>query len=80
MTLAVDVTHRLGQFTLQARFASKGKLTAFFGPSGSGKTSLLNMIAGILRPDQGSIVLNDRILVDTAKGIVVPMHRSSFRI
>jgi molybdate transport system ATP-binding protein len=75
MTLAVDVTHRLGQFTLQARFASKGKLTAFFGPSGSGKTSLLNMIAGILRPDQGSIVLNDRILVDTAKGIVVPMHR-----
>ena len=75
MTLAVDVTHRLGRFTLEARFMSEGKLTAFFGPSGSGKTSLLNIIAGILRPDQGSIVLNDRVLVDTAKGIVVPMHR-----
>jgi len=75
MTLAVDVTHRLGRFTLKARFRSEGKLTAFFGPSGSGKTSLLNIIAGILRPDQGSIVLNDRVLVDTAKGIVVPMHR-----
>jgi molybdate transport system ATP-binding protein len=75
MTLAVDVTHRLGRFTLEARFASEGKLTAFFGPSGSGKTSLLNIIAGILRPDQGLIVLNNRVLVDTAKGIVVPMHR-----
>jgi molybdate transport system ATP-binding protein len=75
MTLAVDVTHRLGQFTLEACFRSESKLTAFFGPSGSGKTSLLNIIAGILRPDQGAIVLNDRILVDTAKGIVVPMHR-----
>jgi molybdate transport system ATP-binding protein len=75
MTLAVDVTHRLGRFTLEARFTSEGKLTAFFGPSGSGKTSLLNIIAGILRPDQGSIVLNDRILIDTARGIVVPMHR-----
>jgi molybdate transport system ATP-binding protein len=75
MTLAVDVTHRLGRFTLEARFTSEGKLTAFFGPSGSGKTSLLNIVAGILRPDQGSIVLNDRILIDTARGIVVPMHR-----
>jgi len=75
MTLAVNVTHRLGRFTLEARFTSEGKLTAFFGPSGSGKTSLLNIIAGILRPDEGSIVLDDRTLVDTAKGIVVPMHR-----
>jgi molybdate transport system ATP-binding protein len=75
MFLAVDVSHRLGRFTLEARFTSKGKLTAFFGPSGSGKTSLLNIVAGILRPDHGSVVLNDRILVDTAKGITVPMYR-----
>ena len=78
MALVVDVVRRLGSFALQARFASEGKLTAFFGPSGSGKTSLLNIIAGIVRPDQGSIVLNGRTLVDTSQGIFVPKHRRRF--
>lgn len=78
MALVVDVIRRLGSFALEARFASEGKLTAFFGPSGSGKTSLLNIIAGIVRPDQGSIVLNDRTLVDTSRGIFVPKHRRRF--
>ena len=75
MALVVDVVRRLGSFAFQARFASEGKLTAFFGPSGSGKTSLLNIIAGIVRPDKGSIVLNGRTLVDTGQGIFVPKHR-----
>jgi molybdate transport system ATP-binding protein len=57
MTLAADVTRRLSSFTLAARFMSEGKLTVFFGPSGSGKISLLSIIAGITRPDEGSIVL-----------------------
>jgi molybdate transport system ATP-binding protein len=78
MALIVDVIRRLGSFALEARFASEGKLTAFFGPSGSGKTSLLNIIAGIAHPDQGSIVLNGRTLVDTSRGIFVPKHRRRF--
>ena len=78
MALVVDVVRRLGSFALQARLASEGKLTAFFGPSGSGKTSLLNIIAGIVRPDKGSIVLNGRTLVDTGQGIFVPKHRRRF--
>jgi molybdate transport system ATP-binding protein len=78
MALVVDVIRHLGSFALEARFASEGKLTAFFGPSGSGKTSLLNIIAGIVRPDQGSIVLNGRTLVDTSRGIFVPKHRRRF--
>jgi molybdate transport system ATP-binding protein len=78
MALVVDVIRRLGSFALEARFASEGKLTAFFGPSGSGKTSLLNIIAGIVRPDQGSIVLNGRTLFDTSRGIFVPKHRRRF--
>ena len=78
MALVVDVVRRLGSFALEARFASEGKLTAFFGPSGSGKTSLLNIIAGIVRPDEGSIVLNGRTLVDTGRRIFVPKHRRRF--
>jgi len=75
MALTVDVTHRFGSFELKASFTSGGSLTALFGPSGSGKTSLLNIIAGIVRPDQGAVVLNDRVLVDTQRGIFVPKHR-----
>jgi molybdate transport system ATP-binding protein len=78
MALVIDVVRRVGSFTLEAHFTSEGKLTAFFGPSGSGKTSLLNIIAGIVRPNQGSIVLNGGTLVDTSQGIFVPKHRRRF--
>ena len=75
MSLAVDVTHRFGSFLLEARFVSDGRLTAFFGRSGSGKTSLINIIAGVVRPDRGRIVLDDTALVDTDRGLFVPKYR-----
>ncbi len=75
MTLSVDVRHRLGAFELDAAFESGGRLTALFGASGSGKTSLVNVIAGLIRPDSGRIAADGRVLVDTAKRIFVPKHR-----
>lgn len=75
MTLSVDVSHRLGALQLEARFESSGHLTALFGPSGSGKTSLINIIAGLIRPDAGRIVIDGRTLVDTAARSFVPAHK-----
>ena len=75
MTLSVDVRHRLGAFELDAAFESSGRLTALFGASGSGKTSLVNIIAGLIRPAAGHIATDGRVLVDTAKRIFVPKHR-----
>ncbi len=75
MTISVDVHHRLGAFELNAGFVSEGRLTALFGPSGSGKSSLINLIAGLARPQQGRIESDGRVLVDTGKGIFVPRHR-----
>jgi molybdate transport system ATP-binding protein len=71
----VDVEKQLGTFTLAARFAAAGGATALFGPSGAGKTSLVNMIAGLLKPDRGAIVLDDTVLFDAAKNVNVPPHR-----
>jgi molybdate transport system ATP-binding protein len=72
MTIEVDVTHQLGAFTLNVRFASEGRLTALFGQSGSGKTSVINIISGLIRPNRGRVVINGTVLVDTARGIFVP--------
>ncbi len=73
--LRVDIKKQLGEFSLQAAFESEGRVTGLFGASGAGKTSLINMIAGLLRPDHGVIALDDDILDETEKGLHVPPHR-----
>src|SRR2546430_9635042 len=73
--LSVAVEHRLGDFRLDAAFDSTGGLTALFGRSGAGKTSLVNAIAGLIRPDRGRITLEDTTLTDTERGVFVPARR-----
>ncbi len=73
--LRVDISKQLGEFALEARFEGEGRVIGLFGASGAGKTSLVNMIAGLLRPDRGVIALDDEILDDTAKRLHVPPHR-----
>ena len=73
--LSVDVEKEFGAFKLAARFEAAGGITAVFGPSGGGKTTLVNLIAGLLKPDRGSIALDDTVLFDAAAGINVPPHR-----
>lgn len=75
MTLTVDIRHRLGDFTLDVGFESAGRLTALFGRSGSGKTSIVNTVAGLIRPRAGRIVVDGTVLVDTERGIFVPRHK-----
>jgi molybdate transport system ATP-binding protein len=73
--LALDVAKRLGNFTVTARFNTAGRVTALFGPSGSGKTTIVNMIAGLVRPEQGRIAHDDSVLFDSGASIDVPPHR-----
>jgi molybdate transport system ATP-binding protein len=73
--LAVAAEKQLGALNLAAQFQIAGGVTALFGPSGAGKTSVVNMIAGLLKPDRGSIVLDDTVLFDHAAAINVPPHR-----
>ncbi len=73
--LSVDIAKTLGEFSLAAAFDSESAVTALFGPSGSGKTSIVNMIAGLVRPDRGRIAVDGKTLYDSNAGIDVPAHQ-----
>jgi molybdate transport system ATP-binding protein len=73
--LNVDLRKKAGDLDLHIAFDSDGPVTGLFGPSGAGKTTLVNMIAGLVRPDSGRIALNDTVLFDHDRGIEVPAHR-----
>jgi len=73
--LAVDVDKKLGSVQIAVKFETTGNATALFGPSGAGKTSVVNMIAGLVRPDRGRIALDDTVLFDSAARIDVPAHK-----
>lgn len=64
-----------GRFSLEAKFTSNGGILALFGPSGSGKSTIVRLIAGLDRPDRGLIHMGKRVLVDTERGIWVPVHK-----
>ncbi|MDF0697459.1 molybdenum ABC transporter ATP-binding protein [Rhizobium sp. MC63] len=78
MTLIVEAKHRLGAFLLDAAFTSEGGVTALFGRSGSGKTSLIRIIAGLARPDEGRVIFDGETLTETKAGRFVPKHRRHF--
>lgn len=75
MSFDVDVSKTLGRHVIEAHFAASGGLTLLSGPSGAGKTSILNMMAGLLRPDGGHISICGETLFDAAKAIDRPPHR-----
>ena len=72
MKLVVNIEKRLRDFTLAANFTLTDTTLALLGASGSGKSMTLKCIAGLERPDRGQIVLNERILFDSEKGINLP--------
>jgi molybdate transport system ATP-binding protein len=73
--LEVDIAVRRGGFALEASFASGASIVALFGRSGAGKSTIVSAIAGIARPSRGRIVVDDRVLFDSAHGIDVAPER-----
>lgn len=65
----------LGEFTLDAAFHAGPGITVLFGPSGAGKTTILHLIAGLLRPERGRMLVGRDVLVDTSARIFVPPHK-----
>jgi molybdate transport system ATP-binding protein len=75
VSLSVDIRHRQGGFQLDALFEAEPGVTALFGRSGAGKTTLVYVIAGLIRPDEGRVTVDGEALVDTRRGVFVPRHK-----
>jgi molybdate transport system ATP-binding protein len=62
--LEVNVTRRIGEFDLDVAFNVESGIVVLFGPSGAGKTLTLSIIAGLLRPDTGTVTINGAVVTD----------------
>ncbi|MBO9576974.1 MAG: ATP-binding cassette domain-containing protein [Sphingobium sp.] len=72
MSFEIALAKRLGGAEIAVDFSAAGGLTALFGPSGVGKTSILNMVAGLMRPDSGRIAVDGQCLFDATSAIDLP--------
>ena len=71
----VRIAKKLAAFALDVAFrAPSSGVTALFGASGSGKTSVVQAVAGGLKPDAGCIAIGERVFFDHARGIDMPIH------
>lgn len=78
MSIYVDITKEFDSFCLQSQFEADNEKLGILGGSGSGKSMTLKCIAGIITPDKGEIVLNDRILFSSKKKInLIPQERNT---
>lgn len=72
MPLSVSIKKKLPGFTLEAEFGNPEGTLGILGASGCGKSMTLKCIAGILKPDEGRIEINGRVVFDSRKNIDLP--------
>jgi molybdate transport system ATP-binding protein len=76
MSLSVLLRHRFPTVRMDMAFeVPTPGMTVLFGPSGAGKSTIISAAAGLLRPNECRIVVDDQVLVDTASGVWLPPER-----
>ncbi|MFO7568519.1 MAG: ATP-binding cassette domain-containing protein, partial [Smithellaceae bacterium] len=76
MELNIDIRKRLRDFDINIAFRCAAEdLLALVGPSGGGKTTIIRMIAGLERPDDGRITFGDEVWFDGARKIFIPPQK-----
>jgi molybdate transport system ATP-binding protein len=75
MSLSVDLQHRFGDFALDVAFEASKGITMLYGRSGSGKTTIVNALAGLLKPDHGRISMDGWVAFDSRSNFNLRPHQ-----
>lgn len=78
MSLSVAIRHGFrdgGRFDLDVAFDAPAGVTALYGRSGAGKTTVIQAVAGLLKPEAGRVAVDAWELFDLAEGRWTPPHR-----
>ena len=72
----IKLQRRQGAFFIDVEFQSdEHGITALFGHSGAGKSSIINMVAGLMKPDRGTVFVRGRFLFDSVRGVNLPPEK-----
>ena len=75
MSFDISLRHRIGERDITLDLQNGAPLTALVGPSGAGKSTVLNCIAGLIRPDSGRVTVGGETLFDSAQSVNLPPER-----
>lgn len=75
MSFELRLTRAIGDTRIEVDVTASGSVLGVTGPSGAGKTSLLNCVAGLLRPESGRIAVAGEVLFDSDARIDLPPDR-----
>ncbi len=74
--IRVDIRKKIGDRDLDISFVMENRsLWSLYGPSGAGKTTILRMIAGLEKPDEGVIEIEGEVWFDSGRGIDVAVQK-----
>lgn len=71
----VKIDSKIGSFHLKIDLLISEGINCLFGPSGSGKTSIVNCIAGLIKPTNSLIKINNIILSNSKNNFFLPIHK-----
>jgi ABC-type sulfate/molybdate transport systems ATPase subunit len=74
MDFFVDIKKKLSGFTLNINLSSEHEIIGILGASGSGKSMLLKCIAGLIKPDEGKIIINGKVFFDSEQNINIAIQ------
>jgi len=76
MSISISISKKLRFLDIDISFTCPdSKMIVLIGPSGGGKTSIIRMMAGLDKPDEGKIIFRDQTWFDSANGINIPVQR-----